>query len=61
MTKNIDNSPLGAIRAKCLDCTCEQVGQVKHCHIRDCSLWPFRFGVMPDTAKKGGRDVTRKM
>lgn len=33
-----------AIRAKCLDCCCGNTAEVRRCHIRDCSLWPYRMG-----------------
>ena len=51
------NSPLKAIRAKCLDCSTSARG-VKFCpcHGKDgkaCALWPFRFGKRPNTLKKG--------
>ena len=37
-------SPLKAIRAKCLDCTCYQSSEVRLCPSKDCPLWYFRFG-----------------
>lgn len=40
-------SPLKAIRAKCLDCCCGQVQEVKLCRVKDCPLFPFRFGKNP--------------
>ena len=33
-----------AIRQKCLDCSCFQVGEVRDCHITDCTLWRYRMG-----------------
>jgi hypothetical protein len=59
MGKNKENSPLRAIREKCLDCQCQQPGEIRICNIQDCSLWPFRFGMMPATAAKRKKDVTR--
>lgn len=38
-----------AIRAKCLDCTCNQSNEVKYCTISDCPLFPYRFGVRPES------------
>jgi len=48
--------PLRAIRQYCLDCsgtskmvtwcTCDGI------HSTRCPLWPFRFGIRPETAKK---------
>lgn len=40
----MEKSPLKAIRAKCLDCTCGQASEVKNCQIKQCSLWEYRFG-----------------
>ena len=40
----MEKSPLKAIRAKCLDCTCGQAGEVKNCQIKTCHLWPYRMG-----------------
>jgi hypothetical protein len=47
-------SPLKAIRAKCLDCTCYQPAEVRLCPVTACSLWPFRFGRNPNRAGVGG-------
>ena len=40
-------SPVKAIRAKCLECSCESAGEVKDCPVTDCALYPFRFGKNP--------------
>lgn len=40
-------SPLKAIRAKCLDCCCDQTTEVKLCPASTCPLHPFRFGKNP--------------
>ena len=57
MNKNTRNSPIMAIRRKCLNCMCGQVGEVSRCPILDCDLWPYRYGVLPDTARKRGKVV----
>ena len=61
-------SPIKAIRAKCLDCTCGQAQEVRGCTIDTCPLHPFRFGKNPyhknaslktmedGGTNKGGRD-----
>lgn len=36
-----------AIRAKCLDCTCQQPLEVRLCPVTKCALWPFRMGKRP--------------
>jgi hypothetical protein len=40
-------SPLRAIRDKCLDCSCSQVSEVRLCDAAKCPLWPFRAGKHP--------------
>jgi hypothetical protein len=44
-------SPIKAIRAKCLDCCCDQLGEVKLCPAKDCPLWPFRLGKNPNRVR----------
>ena len=44
---NAITSPIKAIRAKCLDCCCDQREEVKLCPAKDCPLWPFRMGKNP--------------
>lgn len=44
-------TPLKAIRAKCLDCSCFQSREVKLCTMTECSLYIYRFGHNP--ARKG--------
>ncbi len=41
-------TPIKAIRAKCLDCTASQPGEVRLCEIASCPLWPYRMGKRPD-------------
>ena len=41
------NSPLRAIRNKCIDCCCYSMHEVKLCSCKDCPLYPFRFGKNP--------------
>jgi hypothetical protein len=40
-------TPVKAIRAKCLDCCCGQMKEVKECRILRCSLYPYRMGKRP--------------
>ena len=40
-------TPIKAIRAKCLDCMCGQMNEVKMCPSEDCSLYPYRMGHSP--------------
>ena len=33
-----------AIRAKCLDCCCNQQVEVRECPVKSCALWRYRMG-----------------
>ncbi len=50
MTDKI-TSPIKAIRAKCLECSCT-ANEVKMCPITDCALYPFRYGKNPYRTKR---------
>lgn len=50
-------TPLKSIRAKCLECSNQQKGEVLNCEITDCALFPFRMGKNPN--RKGiKREIT---
>ncbi|MGY3666642.1 MAG: hypothetical protein ACXAHE_23220 [Roseburia sp. 1XD42-69] len=40
-------TPLKAIRAKCLECSCGQVKEVKLCLVKKCPLYEYRNGHRP--------------
>jgi hypothetical protein len=40
-------SPIKAIRAKCLDCSSGNDAEVRKCTATGCALWPLRMGVNP--------------
>ena len=42
------DTPIKAIRKKCLDCTCNQPKEIRLCPIIDCPLYPYRMGRRPD-------------
>lgn len=42
-----ERTPIKAIRAKCLDCCCDQMGEVRLCPSKDCPLWEYRMGHRP--------------
>ena len=44
--KRVD-TPMRAIRAKCLDCCCGSSKEVRLCPCPDCPLYPYRFGHRP--------------
>ena len=43
---------LRAIRLKCLDCSCFQLGEVRDCPVTTCPLYPFRLGENPYRRKR---------
>lgn len=47
-------TPIKAIRAKCLDCMCNQATEVRLCPMTDCSLYPYRMGHNPNRKGMGG-------
>jgi hypothetical protein len=44
------DTPIKAIRKKCLDCTCGQVLEIRECPVINCALYPYRMGRRPDKA-----------
>ena len=48
--KKLFDTPLKAIRKKCLDCSCFQPKEVRKCTVIDCPLYPYRFGRRPNKA-----------
>lgn len=51
-------TPLQAIRKKCLDCMCGSKKEVRLCPIKDCPLYPYRFGKNP--YHKGGKGRSKE-
>lgn len=41
-----------AIKNKCLDCCCGTRTEVRDCEIYHCPLFPYRFGMKPDSYVK---------
>lgn len=41
------DTPVKAIRKKCLDCSCFQPKEVRECTVISCSLYPYRMGTRP--------------
>ena len=44
------DSPIKAIRKKCLDCTCNQPKEIRLCLVVNCPLYPYRMGTRPSQA-----------
>ena len=40
-------TPLKAIRAKCIDCCCGQIVEIRECTVKWCPLWAYRMGRRP--------------
>ena len=51
---------LKAIRAKCIDCSGNQIKEVKTCPVTSCALWSFRMGKGYEEPSKPGVSVTSK-
>ncbi len=49
-----------AIRDKCLDCTCQQINEVRECPVQSCPLWNFRMGKNPFTNRKGNPEFLKR-
>ncbi len=45
-------TPMKAIRRKCLACCCGSSQEVTLCHIKDCTLHPYRLGKRPGAVKR---------
>lgn len=52
-----NQTPLRAIRAKCLDCSAGQPSEVRKCPIDNCALFTYRFGHNPK--RKGLGTITK--
>ena len=44
------DTPIKAIRKKCLDCSYWSPKEVRECTVIDCPIYPYRFGRRPDKA-----------
>ena len=42
------DTPIKAIRKKCLDCSYWSPKEVRMCVVIDCPIYPYRFGRRPD-------------
>ena len=50
--QNLYETPVKAIRKKCIDCCNEQYKEIRNCTVINCALYPYRMGRRPDTATK---------
>jgi len=42
------DTPIKAIRKKCIDCCNGQYEEIKNCTVINCALYPYRMGRRPD-------------
>ena len=52
VSKSLVKRPLLAIRAKCVDCSCNQFKEVAECPVLKCPIWPYRMGKRPTEGDK---------
>lgn len=52
----MERTPLKAIRAKCIDCSCGDVNEVTNCTVVDCALYPYRDGHNPNRKGVGNKN-----
>ena len=52
---------LRAIRLKCYDCSCFQLGEVRDCPVTTCPLYPFRLGKNPFRKRELSDDEKREI
>ena len=53
-------TPIKAIRAKCLECSCGQTKEVRLCTIKNCALHPYRMGHRPKAEDLPVEDDTKE-
>ena len=41
------DTPIKAIRKKCIDCSCFQPKEVRQCTAIECPIYPYRMGTRP--------------
>ena len=44
------DTPIRAMRKKCLDCCCGSRKEIRECRIIECPIYPYRFGRRPTQA-----------
>lgn len=53
-------NPVKAIRLKCLDCSGGSSGEVDKCPVKQCPIWPFRYGRNPFRTRRELSDEERE-
>ncbi len=54
---DLSRTAMKAIRAKCLDCCCGQISEIRKCIATGCSLWPMRMGRYPAARRCPGAPI----
>jgi len=49
--------PLKSIRKKCLECSAGSTKEVRMCLIKNCPLYPYRFGKNPKRKNVGKNNL----
>lgn len=52
-----DDTPLRAIKKKCMQCTLGQRSVLADCGVQACGLYNYRFGKLPETAARRGKKM----
>jgi hypothetical protein len=54
ITQQVQAEPiLKVIRRKCIDCSADQLAEVRNCPVNACALWPYRMGENPFARPRG--------
>jgi len=48
--KKLYDTPIKAMRKKCIDCTAGSHKEIRLCTIVECAIYPYRFGRRPNKA-----------
>ena len=51
-------TPMKAIRAKCLECSCGQFKEVRLCPVKECALYEYRLGHRPTDKENIDETIT---
>jgi|TARA_B100001964_G_C14209578_1_gene589830 hypothetical protein len=59
--REVELTPLKAIRFHCLQCVGWHPSDVKHCTGKFCPLHPYRFGTNPEREGIGGKSYSKRV
>jgi hypothetical protein len=55
------HTPIKAIRHKCLDCAGDSSKEVELCPVKDCALYPYRFGKRPGPKRQVSEEQKERL